>query len=236
MPEVLADLSGPLGGRIRRELPSTDLVRRIWSSVRDLRDIHGVSEGAMKNAVPEVWRNRSLCANEEGGSGQSDVEALPAHVSRNYLTQHKLGQQVNRVQYQRYVTSLDQLPEAAGPSGPNDVFGGIETRDLAEVRRRSFSKPGTVACLRVRPVNTARITPASARNLHSRVFGCTANWSALVDGLRRTLQAASNLLIATLSTYNRIRSKYISLKWCCIAVYYRSSCLWDGASWERRSP
>ena len=53
MPEVLADLSGPLGEKVRRELPNSDLVRRIWSSVMDLRDIHGVSEEAMANMVPE---------------------------------------------------------------------------------------------------------------------------------------------------------------------------------------
>ena len=54
MPEGLADLSGPLGENVRRELPNSDLVRRIWSSVRDLRDIHGASAEAMTNVVPEI--------------------------------------------------------------------------------------------------------------------------------------------------------------------------------------
>ena len=58
--EVLTDLSGPLGEKVRRELPNSDLVRRIWNSVRDLRDIHGVSEEAMANVVPESCRNRAL--------------------------------------------------------------------------------------------------------------------------------------------------------------------------------
>ena len=40
-PEVLADLSGPLGGKVGRVLFNSDLVRRIWSSVRELRNIHG---------------------------------------------------------------------------------------------------------------------------------------------------------------------------------------------------
>ena len=126
VPEVLADLSGPLGENIRRELPNSDLVRRIWSSVRDLRDIHGVSEEAMANVVPESWRNRSFHANEEIYSWQSDVEVLPAcdgETISSHKVQHKLGQQVNRLRYQRYVASLDQLPEEAGPSGSNDVFG-----------------------------------------------------------------------------------------------------------------
>ena len=42
VPEVLADLSGAIGNKVRRELPDSDLVRRIWNSVRDLRDVHGV--------------------------------------------------------------------------------------------------------------------------------------------------------------------------------------------------
>ena len=53
VPEVLADLSGAIGNKVRRELPDSDLVRRIWNSVRDLRDVHGVSEEAMANIVPE---------------------------------------------------------------------------------------------------------------------------------------------------------------------------------------
>ena len=81
MPEVLADLSGPLGGNGWRELPNSDLVRRIWSSDRDLRDIHGVSEEAMAKVVPESWRNREFRENEERASWQSDVEVMTAKRS-----------------------------------------------------------------------------------------------------------------------------------------------------------
>ena len=45
MSEVLADLSGAIGNKVRRELPNTDLVRRIWNSIKDLRDMHGVFRG-----------------------------------------------------------------------------------------------------------------------------------------------------------------------------------------------
>ena len=126
VPEALADLSGPLGEKVGRELPNSDIVRRIWSSARDLRDIHRVSEEAMANAVPQSWRHRAFRANEERASWQSDVEVLPApdgETISSHKVQHKLGQQVNRLRYQRYVASLDQLPEEAGPSGSNDVFG-----------------------------------------------------------------------------------------------------------------
>ena len=52
-PEVLADLSVvAIGGKVRRELPDFDLVRRIWNSVRDLCDVYRVSEETMANVVP----------------------------------------------------------------------------------------------------------------------------------------------------------------------------------------
>ena len=92
------------------------------------------------------------------------MEVLPAHHSEtisSHKAQHELGQQVNRVRYQRYIASLYQLPEEAGPSDSNDVFGGTETRDLSKSRQRSLSGPGAVACLGPRPVDPARIIPAS---------------------------------------------------------------------------
>ena len=78
VPEALVDLSGTIGDKVRRELPDSDLVRRIWNSVRDLRDVHGVSEEAMANVVPESWRDRAFRAGQVA-SGQSVAEVLPAH-------------------------------------------------------------------------------------------------------------------------------------------------------------
>ena len=106
--------------------------------------------------VPESWRNRAFRANEGTASGQSDVEVLPERDGETIIShkaQLKRGQQVNRVRYQRYVSSLDELPDEAGPSGSNDVFGGFETRDIAKARQRSLSGPGAAACLRARPVD-----------------------------------------------------------------------------------
>ena len=79
VPEVLTDLSGAIGNKVRRKLPDSDLVRRIWNNVRDLRDVHGVSEEAMANIVPESWRHRAFRAGEQGASGQSVADVLPAH-------------------------------------------------------------------------------------------------------------------------------------------------------------
>ena len=84
------------------------------------------------------------------------MEVLPERDGETIIShkaQLKREQQVNRVRYQRYVSSLDELPDEAGPSGSNDVFGGFETRDIAKARQRSLSGPGAAACLRARPVD-----------------------------------------------------------------------------------
>ena len=92
VPEVLADLSGAIGNKVRRKLPDSDLVRRIWNSVRDLRNVQGVSEEAMANILPESWRHRAFRAGEQDASGQSVAEvhkkpklSAPAKRSINWI-------------------------------------------------------------------------------------------------------------------------------------------------------
>ena len=164
VPEVLADLSGVIGNKVRRELPDSDLVRRIWNSIRDLRDVHGVSEEAMANIVPESWRDRAFREGEQGASGQSIADALPAHDAETISpskAQHRLGKLVNRVHYERYVSSLDQFPETRPQRDTSESQGEKETRDLAKARQRSRSGSRATASLRARPVNSARTIPAS---------------------------------------------------------------------------
>ena len=79
VPEVLADLSDDIGEKIGRELPHSDLVRRIRRNIKDLHDVHGVSEESMANVVRESWRDKAFRAGEQGASGQSTREVLPAH-------------------------------------------------------------------------------------------------------------------------------------------------------------
>ena len=57
VPEVLSDLSSAIENKVRRELPDS---WRIWNSVRNLRDVHGVSEEAVANIVPEKLAGQSL--------------------------------------------------------------------------------------------------------------------------------------------------------------------------------
>ena len=137
--EMLADLSGTIGEKVRRELPDSDLVRRIWKSIRDVRDEHGVSEEAMATIAPESWRDRAFRAGEQSASGQSIAEVLPAHdaeTTTSSKAHYGLGKLVNRVRFDRYVASLEQLPETNPPRGTVDPLVE-ETRGFAKARQRS---------------------------------------------------------------------------------------------------
>ena len=130
-PEDLTDILGIIGEKVRRGLPDSDLVRRIWSSVRDLRDVHGVSEEAMSNIVKERWRDRAFRRGEQDTSGQSMAEVLPAHdaeTTSSSKAQYRLWKQVNRVRYDRCVPSLEEIPETIPPRGTGDPNGEEETK------------------------------------------------------------------------------------------------------------
>ena len=68
-PEDLTDILGIIGEKVRRGLPDSDLVRRIWRSVRDLRDVKWFSEEAMANIVPESWHDRALRPGQQDTQG-----------------------------------------------------------------------------------------------------------------------------------------------------------------------
>ena len=162
-PEVLADLSGSLGEKVRRNLPGSELVTSIWEGVRGLRDDGGVTEEEMGKVLTRGWRDRAFRPEEVSASGNSDREVLAAHdaVTTNSLkAQKKLGKQINRVRYDRYVTSLDGLPTHARPLEEVGPFGESETRECAKARQRSQSRPGDASWLRARPVDAQRVIPA----------------------------------------------------------------------------
>ena len=113
----------------------------------------------MANIVPESWRDLAFRAGEQRASGQSVADVLPAHDAetiRSSKAQHRLGKQVNRVRSERFVYSLDQLPETRPQRDTGDSRGEKQTRDLAKARQRSHSGSGATAFLRARPVDSAR--------------------------------------------------------------------------------
>ena len=82
LPEVIADFTGPLGDRVRRGLPESNITAQLECSLREIRDTWGVTRAGI---VPESWLEWGLGA--EGGLASRPPEAdmLAAHdaVSTN---------------------------------------------------------------------------------------------------------------------------------------------------------
>ena len=64
LPAVLADLSGSLGGKVRRNLPESELANGIWEGVRGLRDYGEVTEENMGQVVPRAWIDKAFHPDE----------------------------------------------------------------------------------------------------------------------------------------------------------------------------
>ena len=59
MPEVLADFAGPIGDRVKRELPESSLIAQPGSSLREIRDTWGFTKEAKAGIVPDFGWNRT---------------------------------------------------------------------------------------------------------------------------------------------------------------------------------
>ena len=137
LPAVFADLSGSLGEKVWRNLPGSELVASIWEGVRDLRDDGGVTEEEMSEVMPRGWRDRAFRLDEVSASGNSDREVLAAHdaeTTNSHKAQEKSGKQINRVQYDRHITSLEGFPTHARPPEEVGPFGKSETGEFAKAR------------------------------------------------------------------------------------------------------
>ena len=142
LPAVLAGLSGSLGEKVRKSRPGSELVASMWEGVRSLRDEGGVTEEEMGEVVPRGWRDRAFRPEEVSASGNTDREVLAAHdaeTTNSRRVQKKLGKQVNRVRYDRYVTSLDGLPTHERPPEGIGPFRVSETRECAKGQATAVS-------------------------------------------------------------------------------------------------
>ena len=86
LPAVLADLSGSLGGKVRRNLPGSELVTSIRDGVRSLQDDGGVTQEGIREVVPRGWRDRTLRPEEARAFRNSDREVLVAHDAETTTT------------------------------------------------------------------------------------------------------------------------------------------------------
>ena len=53
--EVIADLTSPLGDRMRRGLPETNVIAQLGGSLREIRETWGETKEAMAGIIPESW-------------------------------------------------------------------------------------------------------------------------------------------------------------------------------------
>lgn len=112
--------------------------------------------------LPPSWVVWALEPQEENGRRQPTVEELAAHDGESTTTrkaQHKLGKVVNKIQLQKFMESLEHLPEEAVPPTIDDPLGGSEAKDMALARVRNSQEPGGHAFFRVAPTDRAREMP-----------------------------------------------------------------------------
>ena len=79
LPEVLADLTGPLGDRLKRRLPESSITTQLGGSLREIRDAWGVSKEAMAGIVPEFWLEWGLSAEGDQAPRSTEADMLAAH-------------------------------------------------------------------------------------------------------------------------------------------------------------
>ena len=89
------------------------------------------------------------------------MTAHHAESTSSNKTQCRLGKLVNPVNYDRYVASLEQVPETSPSRGTGDPHREEETRGCAKGRQRSQSGPGATAFFRARPVESSRVNRAT---------------------------------------------------------------------------
>ena len=164
LPEVLADLTGPLGDRVRTGLPETSIIAQLGGSLREIRDTWRVSKEAMAGIIPESWLEWGRGEEGDQAARTPEADMLAAHdavTTNSRKAQQKLGKLVNQGRHAAHTTSLDQLPDTARPPGPGDPLRGCETKAFAKARCRSLRWAGATACIRARPTDSLRVKPAA---------------------------------------------------------------------------
>ena len=162
LPNVIVTLRGPLGDSVKNKIPDTVLVERMGDAIKEVHTEYGLSEDVLKGVVPPSWVDWAL--EQSGGNGRRrpTVAELAAHDGESTTprkAQHKLGKAVNKKQLERFMESLEQLPQEAVPPNQENPFGGTESQSMALARVRSSQGRGAHAWLRAAPTDHAREIP-----------------------------------------------------------------------------
>ena len=158
LPVVLADLTGPIGERIRDGIGKSRTVDGLRKAIRALRDDFGITHDAMSSIIPQSWINWT--------EGQDPLappspQTLAAHDCYHQArkAQSRIGKLVQASCFDGLRVSLSQLPDENVVPQENNPCSGLESKNLALARHRSLTGPGALACFRARPVDQARMIP-----------------------------------------------------------------------------
>ena len=145
LPEVPADLTGPLGDTLRRWFPESITIAQRGNSLREIRDTRGVSQEAMAGIAPESWLEWGPGAEGDLAPRPPEADMLTAHdatSTNSRKVQQKLGKLVNQRRHAACAASLEELPETARPTGPADPMSGSEVEAPYQARCRSLQGAG----------------------------------------------------------------------------------------------
>ena len=149
MPEVLADLAGPIGDRARRRLRESSIIAQLGGSSRDIRNTWGFTKKAMAGFVPESWLewvNVLLVIFWHvftwRGTRLPRPDILVAHDAVTIdagKAQHKLRMLINQGLHTAHAAYLNQLPEPARPPGPDGLLRGERPRPSPRLAEGAYS-------------------------------------------------------------------------------------------------
>ena len=128
-------------------------------AVKEVYTEYGLSEDVLKGVVPPSWVEWALEQSGETGRRRPTVAELAAHDGESTTPRKAQHKAVNNKQLERFMESLEQLPQEAVPPTPQNPFRGRESKSMALARVRSSQGKGAQAWLRAAPTDHAREIP-----------------------------------------------------------------------------
>ena len=96
--EDIAYITGPLGHRVRKGLPESNIIAQLGGRLGEIRGAEGVTKEAMAGIVPGSWLDWSHRPEGDLASTAPEADILAAHdvvTTNSRKVQPKLGKLVN---------------------------------------------------------------------------------------------------------------------------------------------
>lgn len=171
---------------MKKGLPKSIIFNRFGKIPRETRNTWEASRENMIGIILEFWLEWDLATEVGAAPRAAEVDILAAHNARTTKSrkiQQRLGKAVNRVRSAAHAASLDQFPETASPSEPDNPVGGQYT---------PWPQPVTGVCLNQHRGGSCRL-PSGAAN--GRVYN-HIRIGVRAHGLKDVAQAAGTSPLA----------------------------------------